>query len=103
MTKIQTKYYQTVLDEVGRFVGYRTTFNVPKQFVLDNYDYYNMIGRNYFIEFKSKKMKSSRHIYSKMYQNFDIMREDIKYLQIDVINWKEKQLQNRKKHLLNLL
>jgi hypothetical protein len=100
---IQNKFYQTVLDNIGRFVGYRTNLNVPKQFVLDTYDYYLSIGRNHFVEIKTPKMKSSRHIYSKIYQDFDIMLEDVKYLQIDVNRWKEKQLQEKRKILINSL
>jgi hypothetical protein len=100
---IQNKFYQTVLDDLGRFVGYRTTFNVPKQFVLDTYDYYMNIGRNYFVEIKTPKMKSARHMYCKMYKDFHIMLEDVKYLQIDVNRWKEKQLQEKRKFLINSL
>jgi hypothetical protein len=100
---IQNKCYQTVLDDLGRFVGYRTTLSVPKQFVFDTYDYYLNIGRSHFVEIKTPKMKSSKYVYAKMYQDFNIMWEDIKYLQIDVNRWKEKQLQEKRKILINSL
>ena len=86
--KIQNKYIQTHLDDMGRLLYYKVTFPLPKEYALANY-----------IKEPWRQYIKGKWYYINKSLDYDKLMDYVNKIQISVRKWKIHQLQNE----INLL
>jgi hypothetical protein len=85
--KIQNKYMQTYLDDMGKLLGYRITFPIPKEFAIR------------YIKESHRQCVNNRYYYINQSLNHKRLLDTVNVLQIMVRNWKIKKLQDEVSNL----